>query len=64
MSKGCGIKLGRPPTLPDQREKIIQLKAQGAGLRETARRLTMPASSVAKVLKKAQTPPATISAGE
>jgi DNA invertase Pin-like site-specific DNA recombinase len=64
MSKGCGIKLGRPSTLPDRREKIPELKAQGVGLRETARRLEMPASSVAKVLKKAQTPPATISAKE
>lgn len=64
MSKGCGVKLGRPSTFPDRREEILQLKAEGVGQRETARRLTMPASSVAKVLKKAQTPPATISAKE
>ena len=40
------------------------LKAQGVGLRETARRLGMPASSVAKVLKEAQASPASLSSEE
>ena len=50
-AKGRGVRLGRPSTLADRREAILQLKAQGVGLRETARRLGMPASSVAKVIK-------------
>jgi DNA invertase Pin-like site-specific DNA recombinase len=50
-AKGRGVRLGRPSTLGDRREEILQLKAQGVGLRETARRLEMPASSVAKVIK-------------
>ena len=50
-AKGRGVRLGRPSTLGDRREEILQLKAQGVGLRETARRLGMPASSVAKVIK-------------
>lgn len=54
-AKGRGMKLGRPTTLANRREEILQLKALGVGLRETARRLAMPASSVAKVLKEAQT---------
>ena len=57
-AKGRGVRLGRPSTLRDRREEILQLKAQGVGLRETARRLAMPASSVAKVLKEAQASPA------
>ena len=63
-AKGRGVRLGRPSTLADRREEILQLKAQGVGLRETARRLEMPASSVAKVLKEAWIPPATVSAEE
>jgi hypothetical protein len=56
--------LGRPSTLADRRDEILQLKTQGVGLRETASRVGMPASSVAKVLKEAQTPSASISTGE
>lgn len=63
-AKGRGVRLGRPSTPADRREEILQLKAQGVGLRETARRLGTPASSVAKVLKEAQTPSAFISTGE
>ena len=63
-AKGRGVRLGRPSTLADRREEILQLKAQGVGLRETARRLGMPASSVAKVLKEAQASPATLSSEE
>ena len=63
-AKGRGVRLGRPSTLGDRREEILQLKAQGIGLRETARRLGMPASSVAKVLKKAQASPASPSSEE
>ena len=50
-AKGRGVRLGRPSTLADRREEILQLKAEGVGRRETARRLGMPASSVAKVIK-------------
>jgi putative DNA-invertase from lambdoid prophage Rac len=53
-AKGRGIKLGRPSTLAEHKAEILQLKEQGIGLRETARRLGLPASSVAKVLKKAK----------
>ncbi len=52
-AKGRGVRLGRPSTLADRREEILQLKAQGVGLRETVRRLGVPASSVAKVIKAA-----------
>ena len=57
-AKGRGVKLGRPATLVDRRDEVLRLKAEGVGLRDTARRMGMPASSVAKVLKEAQTPPA------
>jgi DNA invertase Pin-like site-specific DNA recombinase len=60
-AKGRGVRLGRPSTLADRREEILQLKAEGVGRRETARRLGMPASSVAKVLKGAQALPSTLS---
>jgi DNA invertase Pin-like site-specific DNA recombinase len=63
-AKGRGVRLGRPSTLGDRREEILQLKAQGVGLRETARRLGMPASSVAKVLKDAQVSPVSLSSEE
>jgi DNA invertase Pin-like site-specific DNA recombinase len=63
-AKGRGVRLGRPSTLGDRREEILQLKAQGVGLRETARRLCMPASSVAKVLKEAQASTASPSSEE
>ena len=63
-AKARGVRLGRPSTLADRREEILQLKALGVGLRETARRLGMPASSVAKVLKEAQASPATLSSEE
>ncbi len=53
-AKGRGVKLGRPSTLTDRRGDVLRLKAQGIGLRETARRLELPASSVAKLLKEAQ----------
>ena len=61
-ANGRGVRLGRPSTLADRREEILQLKAQGVGLRETARRLGLPASSVAKGIKGAQTPSASTSA--
>ena len=61
---GRGVRLGRPSTLADRREEILQLKAQGVGLRKTARRLGMPASSVAKVLEEAQASLASPSAEE
>jgi DNA invertase Pin-like site-specific DNA recombinase len=59
-AKGRGVKLGRPSTLAHRREEVLRLKAEGVGLRETARRLGLPASSVVKVLKEAhQVPSAT-----
>ncbi len=53
-ARGRGVKLGRPSTLAGRRPEILQLKADGVGLRETARRLGLPASSVAKVLRDAR----------
>lgn len=53
-AKGRGVKLGRPSTLADRRDEVLRLKAEGVGLRETARRLDLPASSVAKLLKAPQ----------
>ena len=53
-ARSRGVKLGRPSTLAGRRAEILQLKAEGVGLRETARRLGLPASSVAKVLRDAK----------
>ena len=53
-AKTRGVKLGRPSTLADRRDDVLRLKEAGVGLRETARRLGLPASSVAKVLKGAK----------
>lgn len=53
-AKVRGVKLGRPSTLADRRVDVLRLKGQGIGLRETARRLGLPVSSVAKVLKESQ----------
>ncbi len=56
-AKGRGVKLGRPSTLAGRRVEILQLKDAGVGLRESARRLSLPASSVAKVLRQAKAKP-------
>ena len=50
-AKTRGVRLGRPSTLAGRTDEILRLKAEGVGLRETARRLDIPASSVAKVLR-------------
>lgn len=54
-AKNRGVRLGRPSTLAGRTEEILSLQGQGIGLRETARRLKMPVSSVSKVLKEAKT---------
>ncbi len=50
-AKTRGVRLGRPSTLAGRADEIVRLKTEGVGLRETARRLGIPASSVAKVLR-------------
>lgn len=50
-AKSRGVVLGRPATLAGRQAEIFQLQGQGIGLRETARRLGMPVSSVSKVLR-------------
>lgn len=45
-----GVKLGRPSKLARRREEVLKLKAEGAGIREIARRLKMPPSSVHAVV--------------
>jgi DNA invertase Pin-like site-specific DNA recombinase len=52
-AKAKGVHLGRPSTLKRRRGEVMKLRAQGRGIREIARELKMPVSSVAKVLKEA-----------
>ncbi len=49
-AKARGVRLGRPATLPSRRAEVLTLKEEGLGLREIARRLSMPASSVHSIL--------------
>jgi DNA invertase Pin-like site-specific DNA recombinase len=49
-AKSRGVQSGRPSTVSQRRGEILELREAGVGLRETARGLKMPASSVAKVL--------------
>lgn len=49
-AKTRGVKLGRPRTLGMRRHEVFRLKEAGKGLREIARELSMPPSSVHKLL--------------
>ena len=54
-AKARGVKLGRRSTLVGlKRDKVIELRSQGLGVREIGRNLKIPASSVSKILKSAQ----------
>ena len=53
-ARAKGVRLGRPATLQRRREDVLELRKQGRGLREIARELKMPPSSVAKLLKDAK----------
>lgn len=50
-AKANGVRLGRPTTLPERRDEVMALKEQGQGIREIARALKMPPSSVSKIVK-------------
>jgi DNA invertase Pin-like site-specific DNA recombinase len=49
-ARARGVRLGRPAILPARRAEVMALKKAGLGLREIARRLSMPASSVHSIL--------------
>lgn len=53
-AKAKGVVLGRPATLPRRHDDVMELREQGKGIREIARELKMPVSSVFKVLKEAK----------
>ena len=49
-AKAKGVTLGRPATLQRRHDDVMKLRGQGKGIREIARQLKMPPSSVSKVL--------------
>jgi putative DNA-invertase from lambdoid prophage Rac len=49
-ARAKGVRLGRPPSLHKRADEVMALKAEGLGIREIARRLSMAASSVHSVL--------------
>lgn len=51
FAKSKGVRLGRPGTLKKRRDAVMELRAQGRGIREIARELKMPPSSVSKIIK-------------
>jgi len=53
-AKAKGVVLGRPSTLREHEGEILELRKQGKGIREIARELKLPVSSVFKVLKEAK----------
>jgi DNA invertase Pin-like site-specific DNA recombinase len=53
-AKAKGVQLGRPSTLREHQDEILALRKQGKGIREIARELALPVSSVFKVLKEAK----------
>ncbi len=57
VAKERGVKLGRPRTLDQRASEVIKLKGEGCGLREIARRLSIPASSVHSILKSSMGAP-------
>jgi DNA invertase Pin-like site-specific DNA recombinase len=50
-AKANGVRLGRPAKLERKRDAVMELRNQGRGIREIARELKMPVSSVAKLIK-------------
>lgn len=50
-AKAKGVVLGRPATLNERRDEVLDLRRQGCGIREISRQLKMPVSSVAKLAK-------------
>jgi DNA invertase Pin-like site-specific DNA recombinase len=56
-AKARGVTLGRPATLHERREEVLELRKQGRGIREISRELKMPVGSVAKVIKAAAAGP-------
>lgn len=53
-ARGKGVRLGRPSTLNEHRDDVLELRGQGKGIREIARELKMPVASVFKVIKEAK----------
>jgi DNA invertase Pin-like site-specific DNA recombinase len=49
-----GVKLGRPGTLAEKHDDVLALKKRGLGVRAIARELSMPVSSVGKVIQLAR----------
>lgn len=50
-ARNRGVRLGRPTTLNKRRDEVLELKAQGMGVRGIARELKMPLSSVYKITR-------------
>jgi DNA invertase Pin-like site-specific DNA recombinase len=55
-AKEKGTQLGRPATLKRRQSEVMKLKNKGLGIREIARELKMPVSSVFKVIKNQSGP--------
>lgn len=53
-ARNRGVRLGRPSTLDKRRDEVLELKAEGKGVREIARELNMAPASVFKILKEAK----------
>jgi DNA invertase Pin-like site-specific DNA recombinase len=49
-AKARGVVLGRPATLPRRHDDVMELRKQGKGIREIARELKMPVTSVFKIV--------------
>jgi len=50
-ARNRGVRLGRPTTLDKRRDEVLELKGKGLGVRAIARELTMPVTSVFKLMK-------------
>jgi putative DNA-invertase from lambdoid prophage Rac len=51
-AKANGVKLGRPESLSGHRQAVEALRAKGYGTRAIARELSMPISSVSKLVRQ------------
>lgn len=51
-AKAKGVIFGRPATLKKRSDEVLALREQGRSIREIARELKMPVSSVAKLVKQ------------
>jgi DNA invertase Pin-like site-specific DNA recombinase len=54
-AKAKGVKLGRPSTLDQHRQKVSNLLAQGFGVRAVARELNLPIASAYKLVQTIRT---------